>query len=300
MNKKTEHLSLNTIRSLMGGGTLDSGSESHLASCRKCLGLYQGLKMLEEGMPRVFKDKRPAASCPEDWELGSYIKNEASPDLCATLFGHIMNCEYCLDRAALYYKALDTDTRTIAAPDGWKTEALLALAERSAASGRRASFLKRIKDYITGFASSLPPVPGYAMAAAVGIILVIMLNMPEKNTIIPIESTEKLTVRYSEVPSSFGFTGAGVTREVSYMEITQAGDKIIFTWKPIDHAATYAFSVKDKMDGKVIYSRTTNDAKVFLDRKNIIRRRQYSWSVTGKLDNGQYFEYTGDFILSGG
>lgn len=297
MNKKAEHLSLDTIRSFTGGGTLDSGNEGHLASCRKCLGLYQGLKMLEEGMHRAFKDKQSAASCPEDWELGSYIKNEASPALCDKLSGHIMQCDCCLDRTALYYKALEADAQAIAVPVKWKTKALQALTERSA-NRQSASVFERIKAYITGFASSLSPVTGYAIAVAVTIVLLIMLNMPEKNTIIPIESTEKLTVRDSEVPSSFGFTGAGVTREVSYMEITQAGDKIIFKWKPIDNAATYAFSVKDKMDGKVIHSQITNDAKVFLNRKNIIRRRQYNWSITGKLDDGQYFEYTGDFILS--
>ena len=298
MNEKKEHLSLNTVQSFIDGGPLDTESEGHIATCRKCFGVYRDLKMIEKGIQKSFKDKQSTASCPEDWELGSYIKNEASPQVRETLSGHIMQCDYCLDRTALYYKALDTAAQAIATPVEWKAKALQALTEQCAGNRQKASVFERIKGYITGFASSLPPGPGYAMAVAVTIVLLVMLNMPEKNTIIPIESTEKLTIRDSEVPSSFGFTGAGVTREVSYMEITQAGDEIVFKWKPIDNVTMYTFSIKEKRDGKVIYSRITNEAKVSLDRKIIIKRRQYSWSITGKLNNGQYFEYTGDFILS--
>ena len=298
MNEKNEHLSLSTVQSFIDGGPLDTESEGHIATCRKCFGVYCDLKMVEKGIQKSFKDKQATASCPEDWELGSYIKSETSPHLRETLSGHIMQCDYCLDRTALYYKALDTDAQAIAIPVEWKTKALQALTEQSAAIRQRASVFERIKCHITGFAALLPPVPGYAMAVAVTIVLLIVLNMPEKNTIIPIESTEKLTVRDSEVPSSFGFTGTGVTREVSYMVITQAGDQIVFKWKLIDNVTMYTFSIKEKRDGKVIYSRITNDAKVSLDRKIIIKRRQYSWSITGKLNNGRYFEYTGDFILS--
>ncbi|MGD0282135.1 MAG: hypothetical protein ABSB95_07215 [Dissulfurispiraceae bacterium] len=298
MNEENEHLSLNTVRFFIDGGTLDTESKRHIATCGKCFGVYRDLKTVGKGIQRSFKDAQTTASCPQDWELGSYIKNEATPHMRETLAGHIMQCDCCLDRTALYYKALDADAQAIATPVEWKTKALQALTEQGAANRQRASVFERIKSYITGFASSLPPAPGYAMAAAVTIVLLITLNMPEKNTIIPIESTEKLTVRDSEVPSSFGFTGTGVTREVSYMEITQAGHEIVFKWKPVDNAATYTFSIKEKRDGKAIYSRTTNNAKVSLDRKMIMRRRQYSWYITGELNNGQYFEYTGDFILA--
>lgn len=297
MNEKKEHLSLNNIQSFMDGVPLDTESEVHIATCRECFGVYNDLKRMGKGIQKSFKDKQTTVTCPEDWELGSLIKNEASHHLRETLSRHIMQCDCCLDRAALYYKALDAyDAQTIATPAEWKTKALRALTEQSAANRQTTSLFERIKDYITGFASSLPPGPGYAIALAVTIVLLIMLNIPEKNTIIPIESTEKLTVRDSEVPSSFGFTGAGVTREVNYMEITQSGDKIVFKWKPIDNVTTYSFSIKEKIDNKVIYSLISNDVKVSLDRKIIIKRRQYSWVITGKLKNGQYFEYTGDFV----
>lgn len=298
MNEKNEHVSFNAVQFFMDGGPLDTESEGHIAICPKCFGVYNDLKKMGKGIQKSFKDKQSTASCPEDWELGSYIKNEVSPQERETLAAHIMQCDYCLDRTAPYYKELEPDAQVIATPVEWKAKVLQALTEQCASNRQRATMFERIKGYITGFASSLPPGPGYAMAAAVTLILLSMLNIPEKNTIIPIESTEKLTVRASEAPSSFGFTGAGVTREVSYMEITQAGDKIVFKWKPIDNAAMYTFSFKEKRGGKVIYSRITRDAKVSLDRKIIIKRRQYGWDITGKLNNGQYFEYTGDCILS--
>ncbi len=189
MNEKNEHLSLNTVRSFIHGGPLDTESEGHIATCRKCFGVYNDLKAIGTGIQKSFRDKQATASCPEDWELGSYIKNEAPPHLRETLSGHIMQCDYCLDRTAIYYNALDSDAQAIATPPGWKTKVLQALTEQSDANRQRASVFKRIKGYITGFASSLPPVPGYAMAVAVTIVLLIMVKMPEKNTIIPIEST---------------------------------------------------------------------------------------------------------------
>lgn len=296
MNEKSEHLSLNTVQSFIDGLPLDAESEGHIATCRKCFGVYSDLKTIGAGIQKSFKDKQATASCPEDWELGLFIKNEAPPHLRETLSGHIMQCDYCLDRTALYYKELDSDAPAIATPLGWKTKVLQTLTEQGDANRQGASAFERIKDFIKGFASSLPPGPGYAIAVAVTIVLLIMINMPEKNIIIPIESTEKLTVRDSEVPSSFGFTGTGVTSEVSYMDITQAGDEIVFKWKPIVNVATYAFSIKENRAGNIIYHRTTHEAKVYLDRKILIKRRQYSWAITGKLNSGQYFEYTGDFI----
>src|SRR5208283_4848794 len=183
MNEKNEHVSFNAVQFFMDGGPLDTESEGHIAICPKCFGVYNDLKKMGKGIQKSFKDKQTTASCPEDWELGSYIKNETSPHLRETLSRHIMQCDYCLDRTALYYKALDTDVQTIATPAEWKTKALQALTEQSAANRQTTSLFERIKDYITGFASSLPPVPGYAMAVAVTIVLLIMLNMPQKNPI---------------------------------------------------------------------------------------------------------------------
>ncbi len=298
MNEKKEHLDLKTIQSFIDGGPLDTESEYHLALCGKCFEVYSGLKMMEQGLQKAFKDKQTTASCPEDWELGSYIKNEAPPLAMETISKHIMQCDCCLDRSALYYRALDTDAEAMAAPDDWRAKALQPLTEQPVVNRQRTSAFEHIKGYITGFASSLPPIPVYAMTLAFAIVLLIMFKLPEKPAIIPIESTEKLTVRNSEVPSSFGFTGTDVTREVSYMEMTQAGSEIVFKWKPIYNVTIYTFSIKEKRDGKVIYSRVTNEAKVSLDRKIIIRRREYGWLITGKLGNGEYFEYTGDFVLS--
>ena len=270
--------------------------ESHLAECEECLGMYTEIKSLEKTIKSSFKEESPSDSCPEEWEIASVIKDESPQDISDKIKTHIKDCSFCMERSAVYYKALSVESEAMDSPDEWKHKALQTLrTEKTVAEKPKISILERLQDLITGLST---PVPAFAVygVAILAIAFLFITNIPGKSKLITIASSEKLIVRDSEIPSSFGFSGTGEVKNTGIMKLSSKGDDIYFEWGQIEGAVEYAFLLKDR-DG-TIYAQSTAKEPAFSTNKDIINEGSlYSWLITGKTSDGKYFEYSGDFVL---
>lgn len=292
-----EHISFEKIYSYMEGqlNNIDANDVSlHLNTCEKCRGLFAGLKAVENNLKGCFKIEA-REGCPEDWEIAAFIKKELEPADLHRITEHIDSCDYCLDRTAIYYKAAESKEAVLKTPEFWKQKAVQTLKSdriepKTSISQRLSSLIKKI--------ALLPPMPGYATAALAIIILIIWSAIPQKEKIITIASSEKIITRDSEIPSTYGFTGVGKSREVKNMEIRYKGKDIVFLWKPINRAVDYEFTLRDKSaDTKVYSSHVEKNTMISLKKELFEKDRLYGWLITGKTKEGEYFEYMGDFIL---
>ena len=298
-----EHLNLEKILSYIEnqiiGKDIDE-IEAHLATCERCHGIYTGLMSVGEYLQHSFETEKATTSCPDDWEIGALVREELLPEMSEKISGHIKDCSVCIDRTAMYYKAFELKERELETPRLWKEKAVQFLKSESKVKERQVSIFQQIFAFFQRISAPLPSLPGYAAAVLVILVVIIWNVIPQKEKIITIASSERIITRDSEIPSAFGFTGAGESREVENMEVFYAGRDIVFKWKPIEGAVKYEFFLKDKAEGKTVYSgHTDKDARVSLKKDLMEGNRLYSWLITGKTTDDKYFEYTGDFLLLG-
>ena len=270
--------------------------ESHLAECDECLGMYTKAKSLEKTIKASFKEESTSDSCPEEWEIASVIKDESPQDISEKIKTHIKDCTFCMERAAVYYNALTSEREAIETPKEWQQKALQALGtEKKTTEVPKISILERLQDLITGLSAPVPAFAVYGVAIlAIGFLF--LTNIPGKSKFITIASSEKLTIRDSEIPSSFGFAGTGETKDIGIMEISSEGDDIRFKWGPLEGAVEYEYILKDR-DGAVHAQYTSSEPAVSINKDLITEDKLYSWMITGETREGKYFEYTGDFVL---
>lgn len=197
-------------------------------------------------------------------------------------------------------RRLEHKEKAIDTPELWKQKAFQTLTQGNTVKEKEVSIFKQMLAFIQKITDPLPPLPGYAAAVLLIVIVIIWNVIPQKEKIITIASSERIITRDSEIPSSFGFTGTGESREVENMGVFYAGSDIVFKWEPIDAAEGYEFSLKDKSEGRTVYSgHIDKDARVSLKKDLMEGNRLYSWLITGKIEDGKYFEYSGDFLFLG-
>ena len=202
-----------------------------------------------------------------------------------------------MDRSAHYYKSLEMEEAPVAAPAAWKAKAVQALKQKTSSEEKEPSISRRFGASLRDFFSSLSPVPAYAVAGA-AIVLLILTNLPNQGRVLTVASSEKINIRDSEIPSTLGFSGAGETREVKNMNIQYTGKHIVFEWEPVEGVVGHEFTVRDKLQDKTIHSTSLAQfPKVDLNKDLFTPGRLYSWMITGEIESGKYFEYTGDFLL---
>jgi hypothetical protein len=269
--------------------------EGHIAICDRCHKIFVGLKSIESSLRQSFTQGEATSFCPEDWEIGALIKKELPLEISNKISSHMKDCDFCIDRAAVYYKAVEMEKAPVETPELWKGKALNAISAKETIKESRSPFLQRIFGFFHEFTSPLPAAVGLATVLLV-IAVLAWITIPDRSKSVTVASNEKIVIRDSEVPSAFGFTGAGETKEVKNMEIFLNGKEIIFKWKPIEGAKEYEFALKDKK--KVIYKENIKKEPVVSLSTDIIEDdRTYSWLITGKTSDNRYFEYTGDFLL---
>lgn len=297
-----EHINLEIIQSYLEGQIKGPGVaeiEAHLAVCERCHSIYMGLKAIEKPISQSFGIEKTSASCPEDWEIGALVREELPSEISEKISNHIRTCGFCMERAAGYYKVLEAGEKALEIPELWKHKTVQALkAERTVKEEAEAPFLQSILAFFQKLTAPLPVSPVYATAALAILILAIWSLTPKHEKIVTIASSEKIITRDSEIPSTFGFMGTGESREIENMAISHDGKNIVFKWKPIEREVEYDFSLRDKLEGKVVYAdHIDKNARVSLKKNLMEKDRLYSWLITGKTKNGKYFEYSGDFIL---
>jgi len=300
MSEKMEHYNLKSIESYLVGEMKDTEIaeiEAHIALCEKCHGLYVGLNSLGNGLAAAFKGEKAGINCPEEWEIGAFIQGKLPEEVSKRLSSHIKECTPCMDRSAHYYKSLEMEEAPVAAPAAWKAKAVQALKQETRLKEKQSSAFQRFAAAFRDFFSSLSPVPAYAVAG-VAIVLLILTNLPNQGRVLTVASSEKVTIRDSEIPSTLGFSGAGETREVKNMNILYKGKHIVFEWEPVEGVVGHEFTVRDKLQDKTIHSTSLAQfPKVALNKDLFAPGRLYRWMITGETEAGKYFEYTGDFLL---
>jgi hypothetical protein len=293
------HLSLEVIISYFEDqkkGKETDEIEAHLATCEKCHEIYMGLRSIEETLKCSFKGKTPSAFCPEDWESGALVKGESQSELANVFSNHMRTCNFCVDRAAIYYKNVHKEEKTIKTPELWKHKAIQALKTDNAIKEAEASLFQQTYSILHRILTPLPPLPGYAAAALAILMLIIWNVVPQREKIVTVASSERIIKRDSEIPSAFGFMATGESKEVENMKIFHEGNVVVFRWGSIDDAVKYKFSLRSRSE--TIYSGSVEkDVKVSLEKGVLKRNTIYTWLITGESKDGKYFEYTGDFLL---
>jgi len=333
------HINLEKIISCLGNqppGQDRDEIEGHLAICPKCHAAYLGLRSITESLSQAFKEDDSSSchlgrankedatlSCPDDWEIAALIRKEAAPEVSEEISKHIGDCEFCLGRAARYYKCLEEPTGgELKTPELWKERAIQALRSETRKEEKKISTPQRIVAFFQTLSALLPPLPGYALAA-LAIIILIWSHSPDnkagRERIITIASSERIITRSLEIPPALGFMGAGEAgkeREKKTdhtMEIKLKDDEIIFTWQPIENASIYKFSLLEKKseerpgerpeerpEGETIFSQADLEKPQASIKANMIdkdKHKLYSWVIEGELPEEKCFEYRGDFIL---
>jgi len=293
-----DHISLEKILSYADNRSDDRETqeiEGHLATCGRCHEIFMGLKSVGSAMGRSFNEETASGSCPEDWEMAALVKKELSSEVSDRIKTHLKDCGFCVDRAAVYYKASQMEIPPFETPEPWKQKAVQSMKNRAAVQEAEMSLMQRILSFFPQMTSPFPAAAGL-VAAILAIAVVTWIIIPGKNTLQAVASNETLLIRDSEIPSAMGFSGTDDIREVSKMDIALNGKEIIFAWKPIEGAVEYKFTLKD---GKTpVYDVTTgNNALVALSNDVIETHTTYNWLITGRTADDRYFEYRGDFIL---
>src|SRR3989304_7527060 len=291
-----EHIRPDKINAYMEGqlqGDEVMATEGHLAVCDECFKTFSGMKELGRAMKIGFEKAEASRDCPEDWVLGAWVKGELeAKDLGATE-KHIKTCGFCLDRTAGYYKANKVENVSFKASEAWKKKAVDILQ-----GGQEAELVFEKKN--TGFAKvyelfgrylrQLPPLPGYALAAAMAVLL-ILAAMPEKTKVITISSTEKLAFKSDGGLSSFGFMGTERVDSFAGMEISKSGGKLEFGWKEIPGASEYAVTITEKSSGEGGLSEfNTREPRLSIFFEKLRNNELYSWSIGGTTKDGEAFE----------
>ncbi|MBI5194473.1 MAG: hypothetical protein HZA08_13690 [Nitrospirae bacterium] len=287
--------------SLSGEDALSIGG--HIATCDICYKVYTGIKGVSQCLKQGFKKTTASNACPEEWEIAAMIKEDTPLDFSQRIARHIESCDYCLEIAGMYYKANSIDALPIKTPHEWACKAVERIQGAKTVADIRESiaFIKKISGFIRRLPVSLPPLPGYALAATAVILLMVFINRPQKDMlkIITITSTEKLTFKETGAPSSFGFMGRNRAEGFSGMLIIKDREELLFDWKEIKDAKGYTFSLVERSSRlPVIPAIDIQETKAAIQRKKLKMDEPYNWVISGMTYGGQSFEYTGEFILT--
>ena len=295
-----EHIKFDKIQSYIEKQTTGPDHieiEGHLAVCNKCNDIYMGLKLLEKPLCESFEEAAATSSCPEDWEIAALVRDELPVELSNKITGHLTDCNFCIGRAANYYRALSCEKIPVETPELWKQKAIQAIRTEQTAQEPKESLIQRILSFFPDMISPLPAAAGFA-AAVLAIAAVAWILIPGKSTFTAsLASNEKIVIRSSEIPQSFGFTGTGETRDVNNMDITLNGKEVIFKWIPIEGASAYEFSLRDKTNS-IFKVTAVKDTVISLNIAVLENEKPYNWLISGTTKEGRYFEYTGDIIFS--
>ncbi|MFQ5481013.1 MAG: zf-HC2 domain-containing protein [Thermodesulfobacteriota bacterium] len=280
---------------LSGPEALDT--EGHIATCERCHGVFSAFKDVESGIKTAFKAE-PGANCPEDWEVASIVTGESGTEEKKGL-SHMDGCDYCLGRAAVYYKAALRAESSMTTPSEWAERAVGILTDGKAPEKTEVPLLKRLWQSVQRISKPLPPLPGYAIGA-MAIILLVWVSLPGKGAqVMTITSSERIVYRDAGPSGSFAFMG-GESEKMEGMKIAMKGQKLFFNWRPIDGAAEYQISIRKVESGASVAAMTmVSRPKAVVDARSLERGELYLWVISGKAGDGRIFEYMGKFLLTG-
>ncbi len=296
-----EHIRPEKIHAYIEGqlkGDEAMATEGHLAVCDDCFKVFSGLKEIGSVMKFGFKNAEASKDCPEDWVVAALIKGALAAK--GTAEEHIKTCNFCLDRATAYYKASEAENPVLKVPEIWVSRAVHVMQGEAGEEARvkETKLLAGVFDSIRKFSESLPSLPGYALAAAMAVLL-IWVVLPESTKVITISSSEKLAFKDSGAPSSFGFMGRERVEKFRGMEISKKGGNLEFGWKGIPGASDYTFTVMEKAAREdIIAGFKISIPRVSVPSGRFKKEEIYSWVIGGTTKDGEAFEYTGEFIVA--
>lgn len=239
--------------------------------------------------------KERRKDCPEDWMVAAFIMHELDPARSQELTKHLSNCRFCMDRAAIYYKA-SLNGATLTASKEWIKKTAQALQGADKPLTERASLPNRMVSRIQDIIESLPPLPGYAVAA-VAVVLLIWVTLSDKPRVITIASSQRIVFKDAGAPSSFGFMGREIAEEKVDMKISVNKGKMLLRWKSVDSAEGYTFSVKGNK-GEMITGLKVKEPEAAIPLEMFKRGELYKLEISGNTVDGREFIYTGEFVLA--
>jgi len=299
-----EHITLDKIHSYMEGCLSSNeaiNTEGHIATCDRCYSVFSAFKKLEADFDVTFcSEVGHENDCPEDWKVASLVTGESGAEDKEEMTSHMKGCEYCLGRAAVYYKATLRADPAMATQSEWADRAVGMLTESKVPLKTEAPLLKRLWQSIQRISDPLPPLPGYAIGALAIIILLVWVSLPGKEVrVVTIPSSQKIAFREGGPTGSFAFMG-GESEKIDGMKIAMKGAKLFLRWKPINGATEYQISLRKAENGSSVAAMTTvRGPKALVDARGLEKGELYLWLISGKIGDGRTFEYVGKFLFVG-
>ena len=296
-----EHISLDKIHSYLEGqikGAEAVEVEGHFVICDRCHALFAGLKEMEMNLERCFKVEI-REGCPEDWEIATFIRQELDLSQSETITQHVNSCDYCIDRATIYYKSSLAEEVTVRTPREWVEKAVNLLKGDEVPLKEEIPLFKRAYLFVRNVISTLPPLPGYAIAT-ITLILLIWSTFPEPPRIVTIASSQRITFKEVGAPSSFAFMdGEEVVKRFEGMKVKKDGEKLVFSWRPIEGAKVSEFVLRKKGLDKDTHIATLSVASevIVVPINRVQFNERYEWIISGFMEDGRKFEAAAEFIL---
>jgi len=299
-----EHITLDKIHSYTEGGLSGNeaiNTEGHIATCDRCYSVFSAFKKLEADFDVTFDGEVGHENdCPEDWKIASLVTGEAGAEDKEEMTSHIEGCEYCLGRAAVYYKATLRADPAMATQSEWVERAVGMLTEGKVPLKTEAPLFKRLWQSIQRISKPLPPLPGYAIGALAIIIMLVWVSLPGKGArVVVIPSSQRIAFRDTGPSGSFAFM-AGESKKIDAMKIRLKKGKLVFTWKPVEGARRYKLSIiqaESKAPVGTVVMLSVPEAS--LDANRLEDGELYLWLISGRTDDERTFKYVGKFLFEG-
>jgi hypothetical protein len=180
-------------------------------------------------------------------------------------------------------------------PLAWKNVAVRVLEEGFHKTAQpKIGFVARLRESLQRVAAPLPPLPGYAVAF-VAIVILVWVSTAEREKILVIPSTEKITSREVELSGAMGFMGPGEEQAISRMKISVKGGSVHFRWGQIENLSAASFDLIDKSTRSTVFTRKDlTGTEVSVPKRLIETGKLYTWSIEGRTVDRRILEYTGE------
>lgn len=281
---------------------------AHLAACEKCRGLFTAMQTLRSAGASLVSntpadsaasDETPATCVPTE-TMGDYLGGRLPEDERLAYSTHVAQCGQCFDRAAHFTVSSARMAR------GMLEMAPTPKRFRDAVAPRYAQapwVFAAVRDILRRVVSS--PVPAYAFAAVILLVMITGKMGGRGGFVIPLESdkvysiyekpeTGGPTFGFSDAGRKVGEAGAGLTVE----RIVKDG-RVEFRWNTVKDATDYSLMIMEitPRGPKEVFDTKTPDTAAKVDTTLFVKGKAYRWRVTATGENGRVFVAVGQFAL---
>jgi len=277
--------------------------EGHLNACALCRSRLISFNTYRAALANIPENMAPfelTDSCVPAHLMGDFLGGRLPELEYRQYSNHLDDCDYCFERAAFFThssaKMAEGALYTQSTPEKF-IRAVVPQKMEIKAPARR-SPAEKIRRFFTS------PAPAYAFTACL-LLLMMFWHKDGPGGVINLDSGRSFIIYEKPMQSgpSFGFSDAGrkIGETDAGLNVAKTtGGRVRFTWKPVEGAEEYHFSLSEAQPNGFgeIYELDTAAPLVMLDVSTIKTGKAYRWSVRGETGVDKVFSATGLFAIT--